>query len=74
MFDLFTARSNLLPHAFVWALYIYMRKMLRIHDLDISSKEYDPIELIRSIGAPGRHKRAKTEAIENPRWQPDSPS
>ena len=44
MFDLFTARSNLLPHAFVWALYIYIGKMLRIHILDISSKDYDPTE------------------------------
>ena len=35
-FDLFTARSNLPPHAFVWALYIYVGKMLRIHILDIS--------------------------------------
>ena len=34
-FDLFTARSNLLPHAFVWAIYSYMGKMLRIHILDI---------------------------------------
>ena len=23
-FDLFTARSNLLPHAFIWAIYIYI--------------------------------------------------
>ena len=45
MFDLFTARSNMLPHAFVWALYIYVRKMLRIHILDISSKDYDPTVL-----------------------------
>ena len=39
------ARSNLLPHAFVWALYIYMGEMLRIHILDISSKDYGPTEL-----------------------------
>ena len=26
-FDLFTARSNLLPHAFVWAIYIYIRSI-----------------------------------------------
>ena len=45
MFDLFMARSNLLSHASVWALYIYMRNMLRIHILDISSKDYDRIEL-----------------------------
>ena len=36
MFDLFTARLNLLPQAFVWALDIYMGKMLRIHILEIS--------------------------------------
>ena len=35
-FDLFTLRSDLLPHTFVWALYIYMGKMLRKHILDIS--------------------------------------
>ena len=35
----------MVPHAFVWALYIYMGKMFRIHNLDISSKDYDPIEL-----------------------------
>ena len=45
MFDIFTARSNWLPHAFVWALYIYVVKMLGIHILDISSKDYDPIEM-----------------------------
>ena len=45
MFDLFTARSNLLPHAFVCALYIYVGKMLRIHILDISSEDYELIEL-----------------------------
>ena len=45
MFDLFTARSNVLLHAFVWALYIYMGKMLRTHILDISFKDYDLIEL-----------------------------
>ena len=45
MFDLFTARSNLLPHAFVWALYIYIGKLLRIHILEISPEDYDPIEL-----------------------------
>ena len=45
MFHLFMARSNLLPHAFVWALYIYMGKMLRIRMLDISSKDYDLTEL-----------------------------
>ena len=44
-FDLVTARSDLLPHAFVWALYIYMGKMLRTGIMDISSKDYDPNEL-----------------------------
>ena len=44
-FDLFMARSNLLSHAFVWTLSIHMGKMLRIHILDISSKDYDPVEL-----------------------------
>ena len=43
MFDLFMARSKLLPHAFVWAIYIYMGKMLRIHILEISST--NPVEL-----------------------------
>ena len=33
------------PHTFVWALYIYMGIMLKIHILDISSKDYDPTEL-----------------------------
>ena len=32
MFDLFTARSSLLPYAFVWALYICMEKMFIISD------------------------------------------
>ena len=44
-FGLFTTRSDLLPPAFVCALYIYMGKMLRIHVLDISSKDYNLIEL-----------------------------
>ena len=26
-FDLFTARSNLLPNAFVWAIYIYIESI-----------------------------------------------
>ena len=58
----------MLPHAFVWALYSYIGKMLRIHILDIS-EDYDPVELnlMRSIGAPNRHQIAKTELIENPR-------
>ena len=37
IFDLFTARSNLLHRAFVWALYIYMG----INDLDISAIDSD---------------------------------
>ena len=55
-FDLFMARSNLLPHAFEWALYINMGKMLWIHILDISV-----IQLnwnLMSIRAPNRHKIA----------------
>ena len=57
-FDLFMARANLLSHAFVWALYIYMGKMLRIQILDISSI----IQLnwnLMSIRAFMRHKIAK---------------
>ena len=53
------ARSNLLPHAFVWALYIYMGKMLRIHILDISSIIQLNWNLMMSIRAPSRHKIAK---------------
>ena len=34
----------MLSHAFVWALYIYMGKMLRIHILDISSKDNISVE------------------------------
>ena len=68
MFDLFTARSNLLPHAFVWALYIYMGKMLSSYILDTSYKGYDPIELKLDKEHQGasRHKIAKIEMIENP--------
>ena len=58
-FDLFTARSNLLPHAFVWALYIYMGKLLRIHILDISSIIQLNQNLMMSIRVPSRHKIAK---------------
>ena len=36
MFELFTARSNLLPYAFVLAPYICMGKMLRLSN-DVSS-------------------------------------
>ena len=58
-FDLFTARSNLLSHAFVWALYIYMEKMLRIHILDISSIIQLNPDLMLSIRALSRHEIAK---------------
>ena len=58
-FDLFTARSNLLPHAFVWALYIYMEKMLRIHISDISSVIQLNWNLMMSIRALSRHKLTK---------------
>ena len=63
-------RSNLLSmDAFVWALYIYMEKMLRIYILDISSKDYDPIAL--KLDEELRHKIAKIdEPIENLRWPP----
>ena len=44
MFDLFTARSSLLPYAFVWAPYIRMGKMLRISN-DFSSETSWPILL-----------------------------
>ena len=53
------ARSNLFPHAFVWALYIYMWKMLRIHILDISSIIQLNQNLMMSIRALMRHKIAK---------------
>ena len=41
-FDLFTARSSSLPYAFVWALYIWMGKLLRISN-DCSSEASEPI-------------------------------
>ena len=56
MIDLFTARSDLLPHAFVWVLYIYMGK---IHILDISSIIQLNQNLMMSIRAVMRHKIAK---------------
>ena len=43
-FDLFTARSSLLPYAFVWAPYICMGKMLRISN-DFSSEASGPVLL-----------------------------
>ena len=59
MFDLSTARSDLLLHAFIWALYIYMGKMLRIHILDISSIIQLNRNLMMSIRVLMRHKIAK---------------
>ena len=49
-----------------------MGKMLRIHILDISSKDYDLVEfkLDDQHQDPSRHKTAKTELIENPKWPP----
>ena len=58
-FDLFTARSNLLPHAFVWALYIHIGKMLRIHILDVFSIIQLNRNLMMSIWTLMRHKIAK---------------
>ena len=46
-------------HAFVWALYLYMGKMLRIHILDISSIIQLNLNLMMSIRALMRHKMAK---------------
>ena len=69
-----TARSYLLPHAFVWSLYIYMENMFRIHILDITSIIQLNRNLMMSIGASSTHKIAKTERIENPRYQPQQPS
>ena len=69
-FDLFTVRSNLLPHTFVWTLYIYIGKMLRT--FDISSKDCDPIELKHLLGASGCLVPQK-ELNENPRWPPQPP-
>ena len=57
-FDLFKS-SNLLLHAFVWAPYIYMGNILRIHILDISSIIQLNWNLMMSIRAPSRHKIAK---------------
>ena len=58
-FDLFRARSNLLPHAFIWAQYIYMGKMLRIHILDIFTIIQLNLNLMKSIRVLMRHKIAK---------------
>ena len=59
MFDLFKARSNLLPHAFVRALYIHMGKMLKTHILDVSSIIQLNRNLMMTIWALMRHKIAK---------------
>ena len=45
MFNVFYSKVKFVSHAFVWALYTYMGKMLRIHISDISSKDCDPVEL-----------------------------
>ena len=49
-----------------------MGKMVRFHILDISSKDYDPIELEfdEELLGPSRHKIVKTELIKSPRWPP----
>ena len=63
---MFVVRSNLLPHAFTWALYICIGKMLRSHILDIC-KDYGPIELKldEEHWGTNRHKIGKTKQIEN---------
>ena len=48
----------MLPHAFVWVLYIYMGKRLRIHILDISSIIQLNRNLMMSFMALSRHKIA----------------
>ena len=50
-FDLFTARSSLLPYAFEWAPYICMGKMLRISD-DFSSEASGPMLLKFHVDSP----------------------
>ena len=50
--------QNLLSHAFVWAPYIYMGKMLRIHILGISSIIQLNRNLMMSIRVLMRHKIA----------------
>ena len=55
----FYSKVNLLPHAFAWALYIYMEKVLRIHPLDISSVIQLNRNLMMSIRTLSRHKFAK---------------
>ena len=41
----FLWQGQISPYAFVWALYNYMVKMLSIHILDISSEDYDPVDV-----------------------------
>ena len=55
----FYGKVNFASHAFVWALYIYMGKMLRIRILDISSIIQLNRNLMMSIRALMRHKIAK---------------
>ena len=55
----FYSKVKFASHAFVWALYIYMGKMLRIHILDISSIIHLNRNLMMSIRALMRHKIAK---------------
>ena len=70
-FDLFTARSNLLPHAFVWAIYIYMGKMLRI---SYFGHLYNPVELKLDVHRRLVDTKYLNEPTENPRWPPQQPS
>ena len=55
----FYSKVNFASHAFLWALYIYMGKMLRIHILDISSITQLNQNLMMSIRALMKHKIAK---------------
>ena len=55
----FYGKVRFASHAFVWALYIYMGKMLRIHILDISSIIQLNWNLMMSIRALMRHKITK---------------
>ena len=78
MFDLFTARSSLLPYAFVWAPYIWMGKLLRISN-DFSSEASEPIsygaslmwgnkrllKLSRSVDQDGRHDHIWLKPLKN---------
>ena len=55
----FYGKVKFTSHAFVWALYIYMGKMLRIHILYFSSIIQLNQNLMMSIRALMRHKMAK---------------